>query len=702
MPPVIEGAVAEATSLKDLGNAEYAKGNVVQAVEKYISGLKILAPQLSPSTLEGVVAGVGLSVANAGSPAGASDICALATILLSNGSQALYDGKQFAQSAVWAQCGYDVVDAALRNTETNWGEEAVGRSAANRAKVLFRLVRALNAEGSHFRAFILLHHLLLPLLQSTEARATLGSVPSSIHSAMRLSNLHDGFSLVHSEGGGMSTVATRKIIAEEVIFEERQLDLPKLKASDTAKELTTTTALVGFYAAQIVSVVRANDVGAWNDVVHSMAGSWPRTLSEMHPSIVDSAMDVVRTLTASSLRGSDRPTEPRESTFTVVDKSAKAIVVSDTEIAHLALICRYNCFHSGFFRVCALANHSCDPNAAMKYVASQRKVVMVAVKDIHPGDAITVKYFADLEYMMGVGRRRELLYKSWLFWCDCSRCARDMGVGVGVGDVSTLTHESVKCKQCSGGGYVYLPTPGLEEKADAKLPTSGVCTHCGATVTYEGDEWKHNLKTLAEAVETVIAIVQSGAEVAVVKAAVSSALVVVRPIVHSDHWSTRIILYCFCLYLHANVSRSFEAVARKMASVAEAATEYLLPMDIDVAQDIHPRLTGPNGGDCMACVVDLWRRIEPFYPPSQGWALHTIVCKLACFNLMLQGSPVRSVADHLLSTDGCLELLAHHGHLCGQQETATYYRVLTAVRASEAPNAWSAQTHKQLKKVLKA
>eukprot|EP00656_Telonema_subtile_P055466 TRINITY_DN8592_c0_g1_i1.p1 TRINITY_DN8592_c0_g1~~TRINITY_DN8592_c0_g1_i1.p1 ORF type:complete len:273 (+),score=20.07 TRINITY_DN8592_c0_g1_i1:88-906(+) len=250
------------------------------------------------------------------------------------------------------------------------------------------------------------------------------------------------------------------------------------------------------------------------------------------------------------------------------------ISVSDEEVAHLALICRYNCFHSGFFRVCALANHSCDPNAAMKYVASMRKVVMVAVKDILPGEAITVKYFADLEYMMGVGRRRELLHKSWLFWCDCKRCARDLGVG-GI-EKAALTHESVACAACAAAGrfkgIVFLPTPGLEQQgAVVLLPSTGTCQNCSETTTFEGNSRRGDLHAMAQAVESIITVVQSGADIETVMKAVSAALAVLRPIVHQDHWSTRIILYCFCLYLHSAASRSFEIVSKRMMPLKDAA-----------------------------------------------------------------------------------------------------------------------------------
>lgn len=380
-------------------------------------------------------------------------------------------------------------------------------------------------------------------------------------------------------------------------------------------------------------------------------------------------------------------------------------MVSNEEIAHLALICRYNCFHSGFFRVCALANHSCDPNAAMKYVAAQRKVVMVAVKDIQPGEAITVKYFADLEYMMGVGKRRELLHKSWLFWCDCGRCAHDLGVDVA--DKAVLTHESVTCESCAkagrSGGFVFLPTPGHEgHMDDVKLPTSGTCPICKEVTTFQGGARAGDLSRMSQAVEGIITIVQSGADLETVMRAVSAALAVLRPIVHQDHWSTRIILYCFCLYLHSAVSRAFEMVSKRMVPLKEAAGPLLAKMQIDVAADLtsNPAMTmSNNGGDALVCVLDLWRRIEPFYPPSQGWAVHTIVCKLACFNMMLRNDS--SLRTTVLSTNRCLELLAHHAPHCGEQEASAYFSVLSGVRSSsEVDNTWSLETHTQLRKAL--
>ncbi|GMI23419.1 hypothetical protein TeGR_g11057 [Tetraparma gracilis] len=75
-------------------------------------------------------------------------------------------------------------------------------------------------------------------------------------------------------------------------------------------------------------------------------------------------------------------------------------------------------------KVC-LMNHSCEPSCAVS-LGEGGVLEVRALRDIHPGDALTISYL-DLasEEHQSVAARRAALQEKYLFSCGCARCERE-------------------------------------------------------------------------------------------------------------------------------------------------------------------------------------------------------------------------------------------------------------------------------------
>ena len=69
----------------------------------------------------------------------------------------------------------------------------------------------------------------------------------------------------------------------------------------------------------------------------------------------------------------------------------------------------------------SLINHSCQPNAFIKFAGSRQ--YLVANQEIQVGEEITISYI-DHAYPERIYRRK-LLKESYFFDCDCVRCKRE-------------------------------------------------------------------------------------------------------------------------------------------------------------------------------------------------------------------------------------------------------------------------------------
>ncbi|KAL4073526.1 hypothetical protein J3A83DRAFT_4229177 [Scleroderma citrinum] len=113
----------------------------------------------------------------------------------------------------------------------------------------------------------------------------------------------------------------------------------------------------------------------------------------------------------------------------------------------------------------ALINHSCTPNVVVVFPHdrkdSEKGMKVIALKDIMPGEGITMSY---IDTTLPRGLRQKALTETYGFQCQCKACTEFTTVD---------TREAVWCpKSC--GGTCSLPT---EERRITR------CTICGAALT---------------------------------------------------------------------------------------------------------------------------------------------------------------------------------------------------------------------------
>jgi hypothetical protein len=53
---------------------------------------------------------------------------------------------------------------------------------------------------------------------------------------------------------------------------------------------------------------------------------------------------------------------------------------------------------SGLYLLHSKLNHSCQPNAIIQYRENKHRVYVVAIRDIHPGEEVTISYLPELYY----------------------------------------------------------------------------------------------------------------------------------------------------------------------------------------------------------------------------------------------------------------------------------------------------------------
>lgn len=74
----------------------------------------------------------------------------------------------------------------------------------------------------------------------------------------------------------------------------------------------------------------------------------------------------------------------------------------------------------GLFPVSSRFNHSCDPSACYSWNSSLSKMVVYAVKDIRPGEQITITYLGDIRLVRNF--RQRMLLEEFRFNCLCDAC----------------------------------------------------------------------------------------------------------------------------------------------------------------------------------------------------------------------------------------------------------------------------------------
>ncbi|KAI4487400.1 hypothetical protein M0804_005549 [Polistes exclamans] len=82
---------------------------------------------------------------------------------------------------------------------------------------------------------------------------------------------------------------------------------------------------------------------------------------------------------------------------------------------------------SGLYVLQSTVNHSCLSNAIVEFPYSNSTLVLKAIRDIQPGDEITISYLEDCELIRSRHSRQKALSSLYLFICSCDRCQSQAG-----------------------------------------------------------------------------------------------------------------------------------------------------------------------------------------------------------------------------------------------------------------------------------
>lgn len=89
-----------------------------------------------------------------------------------------------------------------------------------------------------------------------------------------------------------------------------------------------------------------------------------------------------------------------------------------------------------------LINHSCEPNASVRFESGSNELSIVANEDLAPGTEVAICYFDECMLLRGVHSRRRYLREHYLFQCQCPRCVREKQVQLDTGAASETSSSS--------------------------------------------------------------------------------------------------------------------------------------------------------------------------------------------------------------------------------------------------------------------
>ncbi|KPI88930.1 hypothetical protein ABL78_1975 [Leptomonas seymouri] len=613
---------ASITAIKNSGNAKFTAGDVAGAIEEYRAGIRQIE-------------------ATDSSAAASADIKALHCLLYSNMSNAYLSLNEFHSS-------WEAAAAATKIDPTAW-------------KPWLRFIEARRHDGFPFDAFVHSLRYLRPLLReeknckrmsAAEVAATLSKVEEPLCDELGILRLSPDIELVEY-AGGVAMISRRVFQASDVLFIEKKYSRTDFKEKGLMSQPDLTTeSIVGYFAERLRPQQEAMS-DSWVAFKKDFTGAWPRS---------DEEVDADTRETIGSYLRSRFPDVP-EAAF--------------RELLSISLMCRYNCFHCGFFRTCALANHSCHANIAMKYNSADETVNMIAVDTIQPGELMNVKYLSDAHFLLGVGKRRELL-RSWLFWCQCDRCLQD--------SEPNAISEFVQCPSCKA--YSHSSLLGLNAAGDPLLQAAEPCRQCGVPIAWT-DAQRSLLQDKLMNSFTNSTSLYTIEELA---AWMREQLMQTEKLhLHPENWIYRVLLDFLAVGLTGMVdlaqlglseSRISQTTLDAVKSLfgAFGLQEFYTPRCAavrddetasgTVSRDELVQTSPEQGGGCEAlkALVILCQLLSPFYPVNEMWSVHDAICKLVLLHLIYSTPAVT------LRPAFALALLQRHGRYVGEAHNAKWIR----------------------------
>jgi len=80
---------------------------------------------------------------------------------------------------------------------------------------------------------------------------------------------------------------------------------------------------------------------------------------------------------------------------------------------------------AGLYELQSMINHSCEPNAEIKFKNNSSTLTLVALKEIKFGEEIYISYLDGCELSRSRHSRQKVLKENYLFACECERCNRE-------------------------------------------------------------------------------------------------------------------------------------------------------------------------------------------------------------------------------------------------------------------------------------
>lgn len=81
---------------------------------------------------------------------------------------------------------------------------------------------------------------------------------------------------------------------------------------------------------------------------------------------------------------------------------------------------------SGLYVQQSKINHSCTPNAEIRFPFSNNVAQVTALRDISPDEEICISYLDECQLRQSRHSRQKFLKENYLFVCDCAKCESEI------------------------------------------------------------------------------------------------------------------------------------------------------------------------------------------------------------------------------------------------------------------------------------
>jgi SET and MYND domain-containing protein 5 len=87
---------------------------------------------------------------------------------------------------------------------------------------------------------------------------------------------------------------------------------------------------------------------------------------------------------------------------------------------------------SALYALQSKINHSCSPNAEIRFPYSNHVLAVAATKPIAPGEEVSISYLSECDLERSRHSRQKLLKQNYLFVCECVLCEQQQADDTGV------------------------------------------------------------------------------------------------------------------------------------------------------------------------------------------------------------------------------------------------------------------------------